>query len=633
MTIALAPTIGVFYQAFTNGGIPLNAGYIYTYIAGSTTPQATYTTSVGNVQNANPIVLSSSGRPPAQIWLTQGVSYRFDIYDSTGTLIKTYDNVDGINALNFSGGSALVGFLQAGTGAVATTAQAKMREIVSIKDFGALVDGSTDDDVADQAAIDAVSAAGGGDVFFNAGTTRTGTRLNLPSNVGLRGTQKSCIKLLAGVNDHVIRIASGASHVGIYDLEIDGTKATNTGGHGIASVTNGVTYATVSNVYVHDCSASGIYFSGTTCRYINVYGCTSESNAAAGITSGDTISDFTFHGNIARNNGTHGIGCDTGKYGTISSNVSEDNGQGTPPAIADNFTGYNVLNEEILVIGNISRGGLNNGIHFGGLRISYIGNTVTGATQYGLAHSPDTGTNSVFVISGNVCRGNGKAGIYVLDSTDGTVSGNTSFGNTEDGIRLTNTGRVAVTGNSCRGNTLDGIITVTAFASGSIVGNICQENGGDGLDLRDFSTSTLSGNTSVTNTGYGLNQSGTDGNNIITGNNFRNNTAGSINGTYATTTIFANNKTDTTLALASPAGATLTLLPHSDFFVITGTNNITSVTASWPQRVVTLQFQGILTFTDGSNLKLAGNLATSADDTITIVCDGTDWYEVARSVN
>jgi hypothetical protein len=40
-----------------------------------------------------------------------------------------------------------------------------------------------------------------------------------------------------------------------------------------------------------------------------------------------------------------------------------------------------------------------------------------------------------------------------------------------------------------------------------------------------------------------------------------------------------------------------------------------------------------LTFTDGNNLKIAGNFVTSADDTITLVCDGTNWFETCRSAN
>jgi parallel beta-helix repeat protein len=83
-----------------------------------------------------------------------------------------------------------------------------------------------------------------------------------------------------------------------------------------------------------------------------------------------------------------------------------------------------------------------------------------------------------------------------------------------------------------------------------------------------------------------------------------------------------------------PSAAELTL-GVGKIFNISGTTNITSIAAisSVPGRVVTLRFAGVLTFTDGSNLKLAGNFVTTGDDTITLVCDGTDWYEISRSVN
>jgi len=37
--------------------------------------------------------------------------------------------------------------------------------------------------------------------------------------------------------------------------------------------------------------------------------------------------------------------------------------------------------------------------------------------------------------------------------------------------------------------------------------------------------------------------------------------------------------------------------------------------------------------TDGSNLKLAGNWAANPDDTIQLIYDGTNWYELTRSDN
>ena len=95
MAVNLAP-IGNGFQFFTNTGIPLNGGYIYTYQAGSTTPLATYTTATGTIANTNPIQLGTSGRTPQEIWLTEGFSYKFILTDSANVQIASYDNLYGI---------------------------------------------------------------------------------------------------------------------------------------------------------------------------------------------------------------------------------------------------------------------------------------------------------------------------------------------------------------------------------------------------------------------------------------------------------------------------------------------------------------------------------------------------------
>lgn len=95
MAVNLSPVGGVAAQFFDNSGYPLTGGKLFTYAAGTTTPQASYTTSQGNVAWTNPIVLDAAGRVPSggEIWLSVGVSYKFVLKDSNDVLIATYDNI------------------------------------------------------------------------------------------------------------------------------------------------------------------------------------------------------------------------------------------------------------------------------------------------------------------------------------------------------------------------------------------------------------------------------------------------------------------------------------------------------------------------------------------------------------
>ena len=86
---------------------------------------------------------------------------------------------------------------------------------------------------------------------------------------------------------------------------------------------------------------------------------------------------------------------------------------------------------------------------------------------------------------------------------------------------------------------------------------------------------------------------------------------------------------------AVASAATITLPLGRPFYTITGTTGISSITASYVDHTVCLKFTDAApgTVTDGSNLNLAGNFTPTTSDTLTLVCDGTNWNEIARSVN
>jgi hypothetical protein len=167
-------------------------------------------------------------------------------------------------------------YTPAGLGAVPTTVQTKLRETVSVKDFGAVGDGVTDDTVAIQAAINAVGSINGGVIYFPTGVylvsqgTIPNQSLYLQNNVTIigAGVGATLIKLAPNANSHVIT-GQNVNNIGIYNLAIDGDRANQIlDVHGIQLLN--VSGAIIQNVEVRKVVRYGIGLQQGTFRRIKI---------------------------------------------------------------------------------------------------------------------------------------------------------------------------------------------------------------------------------------------------------------------------------------------------------------------------------------------------------------------------
>lgn len=159
-------------------GRPLVGAKLCTYAANSSTPLATYTSSTAGSPNTNPVILDTAGR--ASIWVGPAL-YKFVLRTggtanscNDGAIQWTQDNVADTtlyfaNYVKTVGTCTLITFTTTDTGGVSRTCSQKLADWLSVKDFGAVGNSSTDDTVALQAAIDAAMA--GEHVLYQVGSS------------------------------------------------------------------------------------------------------------------------------------------------------------------------------------------------------------------------------------------------------------------------------------------------------------------------------------------------------------------------------------------------------------------------------------------------------------------------------
>ena len=197
---------------------------------------------------------------------------------ASGTIIDADVNISGaINATKLN-------FLQTGTSAVARTVDSKLKDVVSVKDFGAVGDGVADDTAAIQAAINAALASPKAfEVFFPSGEYLVSAPLTIGFRSGagagqiflkLRGVgpagnargfypatvDGSTIKAAAGfTGSYVLGHVRTPSTYGFQGIEIEGisVNANSVANHGIY-IDNPVG-VTLARVNVYRALNTGIY--------------------------------------------------------------------------------------------------------------------------------------------------------------------------------------------------------------------------------------------------------------------------------------------------------------------------------------------------------------------------------------
>ncbi len=530
-------------------------------------------------------------------------------------------------------------------------------DIFNVKDYGALGDGSTADAVAIQTAIDAAESAGGGIVFFPAGTYMSAVTLIVDSdfvkiqgsgigsttikaasamtillrmgpvalsltsleycqvsNITLDGNATCTEAVLRGYNNHFclyenLRIISGSLHGGFFDGDI---TELNTKNHvniyrGIWTLNNG---------------GEGLHWEGDkSSMYSDLFANNNGSHGfvweASNFDEPSTLSELTqvvATNIIAATNTGDGIVWDGVAKFSAGNFLSHSNGgaglrfRSTHNISANALAGANIGSSiASLVLRNNEAGGIVTdtdtfvtGCQFGEIQI------IGSGTSTDLVGIDMRGWSNCSIASLYVASVKGT-GVLMQDGTDPNSAGITCSRNSISRVNLNSNGTGSTLKHGMR------IIGATANIHIGSIQSVSNDDSGAGYELSIEGTAN-----NIHISDYNLNPSGSQQIQLTTSN---------IISIY-----FNGPNIETPIPTVGSTGE-ITIPPCEQLVFISGSTTISSIADSWQGRTVTLAFDESLSFLEGGGMFIEGTFSPTANSTMTFICKGTQWYEVSRMLN
>jgi hypothetical protein len=488
-TLSVSPPFPIFSD---RDGQPLENGYVWigtVNLNPITNPISVYW-DAGLTQPAALPVRTINGYPanngtPGRLYVASDFS--ITVQDAKGSLVYSALNE---NALSADG----VLFIQAGAGAVTRTAQAKMRDVVSVKDFGAVGNGVANDYAAFAAAVTAAAASGqavyvpgtsgyyrlldevtvpDGVMVFGDGWSSRVRQLTQQKNAFISGNDCTFERLRISGDGLARNAANFTKENGIYAASKRNIRVTHCVVDGWQSC--GVQMANCANYDISHNLFFGNYWSYPT-----------GTSSASDIISYSSVSGAraVIIGNLCLSDNSQGIfynsqGFDTDA--TIVGNV----------CVALNSSWQEVasgsLNRRHGIIANYGGGS--------GGRITVTGNVCRNSLVTGIYVNAGVGGKTAVTVSGNVCSLNGFATV-----SDSTLAGGISINGGQSGLVISNN-----------------VISDFRGAPAAIVGAITYND--QNIDAN--ASALIENNTIDTSTNYGVVLKGTPKNVDVRGNAIR----------------------------------------------------------------------------------------------------------------